>query len=1045
MVRNSSELEGDEGFRVRQSTSPPIMEWRDQNFRDIREEIHSAMHQGNDENSKFVTKHQLYEIWTLARLESFCRMIEPFISETQIAITIARLRTDLLRTLSILVSIVWDGWQRFPQIFFDSRYSKAGERVDRIIKICDEEILRQNDYLGSQFWAREFIGRRNAFFPITIKHRRIKDYPSGRRLPFILPRNEVEVLGSGASGTVTREKLALLQYKLDGTAQPIVKPVARKVFIGGGRNFKKEKENLLLLQNALLSHERIVPFLSIVSIGVEYNIFSELGVMNLGEFLGGEWYQFQTDPPSAEHLFNEFTGIADALRSLHEVMWIPKSDNSEASIKELRGRILCCHMDLKPENILIYRHPDHPLGVWKISDFGISRIKELGNDQENQVQTHITPDGYLGIPKLGNLRKSPRNLTAHTHAARNSGSWTAPEFHSSPLDVGRKSDVWPLGCILVLLCALSISPLELSGLESDLDKLWKTSDYDVQNGDRFYRIGQRGDVILNPWVKTWTQNLSHHTSGATYLKNCQKLILSALEIDPVRRISSTQLHNGLDQIFEASGRVDPPMEDNSKSSHLDVTPPVVKPSSTETNKPPTVKHDGSEESTSLSIPVINEPAISCSETWNTNRQLDPKGKMRAVSSPLEQQYPHQPSPPGALSSEKDSTKEPHESHSAIACSRSSAGTSADSPGSRRSIRSTEHVVDSVNDLVQASQSHFEIRKTHPGTIKHTRTLNSGKSKRFFLEDDESTTSLPASRQDVKRAGKAQTPIGVPPERVLTEPNKRTQPRLTPHKTSNSSPPVLSNMVPSATPFHSTITPMRSQRASLSRVNSMHSYHGSLHSAWNGSSITDGSSRLNDTGISFRVPLELGRISDVLKCVIPSNNEYAVFLSLKIMVVCPLYDDEHQGLPIELPEGWSSWVSVSAAGSHILARGRLSSTHKTAFKSFEVQSLSERRITVIDGATLQGTHYEDGVISPDGYILYQDQSSIILTRLGGNPRTLEMVPGCIVKRTWFNAQGSWAFAWFVVNGREHSIKTWNVSNPEIYYVFHHPLSAQWRTE
>jgi hypothetical protein len=221
MVRRSTEIEGDEGLRARDSTSSPVMEWTDQNFRDIREEIHSAMHQGNDENLRFVTKHQLFEIWTLARLESFCRMIEPFNSEAQIAITIARLQRDLLRTLSILVSIVWDGWQRFPQIFFDNRYSQAGERVDRRIKTCEEEILQHAEYLGSQFWAREFIGRRNAFFPITIKHRRIKDYPSGRRLPFILPRSKVEVLGSGASGTVTREEIAFLQYKLDGTAQPV--------------------------------------------------------------------------------------------------------------------------------------------------------------------------------------------------------------------------------------------------------------------------------------------------------------------------------------------------------------------------------------------------------------------------------------------------------------------------------------------------------------------------------------------------------------------------------------------------------------------------------------------------------------------------------------------------------------------------------------------------------------------------------------------------------------------------------------------------------
>jgi serine/threonine protein kinase len=270
--------------------------------------------------------------------------------------------------------------------------------------------------------------------------------------------------------------------------------VARKVFTGGRSSFENEKRNLSLLQDALLSHERIVPFLAIVTIDFEFNILSELAEMNLGEFLSGGWQKFQAQPPERKHIFNEFTGVADALRSLHEVMWIPRNEQSEASIQTLVGRILCCHMDVKPENILIYRHADHKYGVWKISDFGISRIKELDNDQLKQVESHADSDGFLGVPKLGNLKGS----TAHTQAGRASGSWTAPELHSSPTDVGRKSDVWPLGCILVRLCALVISPEELHDLESKLAKIWKMEAYDRQNGDRFYRKNEKGDISLNP-------------------------------------------------------------------------------------------------------------------------------------------------------------------------------------------------------------------------------------------------------------------------------------------------------------------------------------------------------------------------------------------------------------------------------------------------------------------------------------------------------------------------------------------------------------------
>jgi hypothetical protein len=197
------------------------MAWTDQDFKDIREEIDDAMHQQDEERSRFVTQHRLLEIWTPARLESFCRMLEPSNSEEEVSITVRHVQQDLLRTLSILVSIVWDGWVRFPQIFFDNRFSKAGERIDRTIKTCEKATLEQANFLGKPFWAQKFLHQRNAFFPITTKHGKIQVYKTGRRLPFVLPRDEVEELGSGASGTVTKERIAYLQYKLDKIHQPV--------------------------------------------------------------------------------------------------------------------------------------------------------------------------------------------------------------------------------------------------------------------------------------------------------------------------------------------------------------------------------------------------------------------------------------------------------------------------------------------------------------------------------------------------------------------------------------------------------------------------------------------------------------------------------------------------------------------------------------------------------------------------------------------------------------------------------------------------------
>ena len=198
------------------------MEWTAQVFTDIREEIYRGMDQRDDKDSRFITKPQLEKIWTQERLEAFCRMIEPNTSEEDIETTMIRLKEDLLRTLSILVVISWNGWLRFPDVFFNTRKS-TGERVDTEIETCEKEILQHSGYLGSEHWAREFIDRRNEFFPITIEYKDIKEYDIGRRLPFVLPRSSVKALGAGASGTVTKEDIAMGQYELDGIPQPVSK------------------------------------------------------------------------------------------------------------------------------------------------------------------------------------------------------------------------------------------------------------------------------------------------------------------------------------------------------------------------------------------------------------------------------------------------------------------------------------------------------------------------------------------------------------------------------------------------------------------------------------------------------------------------------------------------------------------------------------------------------------------------------------------------------------------------------------------------------
>ncbi|KAG9229024.1 kinase-like domain-containing protein [Amylocarpus encephaloides] len=434
--------------------------------------------------AKFVTKHDLQEIWTYKRLESLCHIVDP--RDVNIEATILALKRDLPRTLFILVTIHWKGWDRSRKIFFDTRYAPANERVDKNIKTYRLDQLARKDFLASERVAQCFLSSRDAFFPIGIREGMNKSYDSNRRLPLIQPPDiGRSILGDGASGSVTEETIAFGQYSRK--KPPTDNETSReKNFLAknAAGNFEKEKKILALLQTALSKHDRVVPFLAIISIGNDHNIFSDLARMNLDSFLNGEWSKF-ANQVNRMFLFTELTGIADALRTLHQGLYIPRNDHPNSDIT---GRVLLCHMDLKPENILIYKHCDHPFGLWKISDFDISKVKESREESTTDEQ-----------------------LDSSKRTGRHSSTYTAPEFDSSPKDVGRKSDVWSLGCIIVLVCALAQGADIYNELASKRGKLLDQGVYDDENGDRFYHKLADGSIILDPQAVNWTQALLQNT------------------------------------------------------------------------------------------------------------------------------------------------------------------------------------------------------------------------------------------------------------------------------------------------------------------------------------------------------------------------------------------------------------------------------------------------------------------------------------------------------------------------------------------------------
>jgi hypothetical protein len=181
-------------------------------FGGIRQDIDNAMVAGNEGEALFVTRDNLEKIWS-NRLERFCEIARL----GEIGIRAAeQLKKELLQTLSILVYIGWGAWHKFNDIFFNSLYySKPGSRWDKNIESYTQAQLENRDFLGDRVMARLFIQCRDTFIPIVIEEGSVVEFKAGRRLPLLRSEDGSKVLGKGAFGTVTKEFIAIKQYKHD--------------------------------------------------------------------------------------------------------------------------------------------------------------------------------------------------------------------------------------------------------------------------------------------------------------------------------------------------------------------------------------------------------------------------------------------------------------------------------------------------------------------------------------------------------------------------------------------------------------------------------------------------------------------------------------------------------------------------------------------------------------------------------------------------------------------------------------------------------------
>jgi len=524
----------------------------------IREKLEEKMVRSHDSSKRFVTKHSQELIWKESdNLRTLSRHAKLGFDNTDL------LEENFLQTISILVSIGWREWSRFGDIFIDHRETNGDrDRTDNAIPKYTFQLLAEYGFLGRPGLARRFLEERYAFCPIVVKEGMSLTLEKGWRLPFI--EEEVEI-GRGSYGAVTKEVIAIRQFQSQSgdsslfnqvgcqrTCSELVADsskqepyaVARKTFDASSEeDFRKEIENLGLLRNALSTHSRIAPFLATLTIGTDFHILSKIAAMDLNRFLYTDHTNSTKFTVTLENMISEVRHLADAIHHLHD----------NIKIQESGLRLSCCHMDLKPENILVYREGNAPVGIWKISDFGISSIKESVRHSEarpaktnNNLQV---PNTFADLREKGYLT----SRTAKTNPKRGSGTWQAPEVHWNSGKISpQKNDIWSYGCIFVQVLARGLGGVkELVALDTERKR---GDDGKSYPDDCFYREVD-GNHIINPHIEKWVSALPHQSRpriSPRFLSNCSSLILLMLKIDPKDRLSAEEITSVLYKIDQTT-------------------------------------------------------------------------------------------------------------------------------------------------------------------------------------------------------------------------------------------------------------------------------------------------------------------------------------------------------------------------------------------------------------------------------------------------------------------------------------------------------------
>lgn len=284
--------------------------------------------------------------------------------------------------------------------------------------------------------ADMFVSKQACFSAVIIRKReevRVAD-PDSQRLPYL----DEAPLGNGSFGNVVRVRIAKGHFFNPQTKTENTEPldVARKDYVLSSEFPARGEREIMdkILTSSGLACDNILENFGSLEIGQNtYSLFMPLAICDLRQYMMAVHKTSPRTIADKAKIIDSAEGLAGGLNFLHTEM--KTADKEE---------LVCYHMDLKPSNILIFREKrkDKECNIWRLSDFGMSRVKLRRKDQD--VAREKDFNSWFVRRQV---KPSDPSLSA-TLNRRGEGTYLAPESISSSRSMGTASDVWSLGCVM---------------------------------------------------------------------------------------------------------------------------------------------------------------------------------------------------------------------------------------------------------------------------------------------------------------------------------------------------------------------------------------------------------------------------------------------------------------------------------------------------------------------------------------------------------------------------------------------------------------------